>query len=245
MNALGIIPARFASSRFPGKPLAKIAGIPMLKRTFTQAKKAKLLSDVLVATDSKEIMDFCKKESIKAALTSQNCQCGTDRLAEISQNLKADFYINIQGDEPIINPNCIDEIITLAINFPHYHAFNLYKICNSTQAKRDTIIKMILNKDDELLYASRFPIPFSKSAKIPIFYNQVCVYAFTQEALKCYGADKQKSKNEKYEDIEILRLLDLGFKVKMKEVSYESIAVDIPSDIELVEEYLKKHTKKR
>ena len=241
IKILGVIPARYKSSRFEGKPLAKIAGIPMIKRTYLQAKKCKKLDRLVVATDDNKIYDYCISENIDVVMTSINCLTGTDRIAEVSQKLDYDLYVNIQGDEPVISPETIEQIIDEYRNYGNrYIAYNLYKeIEINDEVESDTIIKVIINENEDLIYMSRLGIPFNKSDKTPNFYKQVCVYGFTKKALDIFSSYK-KTKNEQFEDIEILRFIDLNFKVKMIKTKYDSIAVDIPEDIKKVEVFLDK-----
>lgn len=239
LKILGVIPARYKSSRFEGKPLAKINGISMIKRTYLQANKSKLLDKLIVATDDKKIQSFCKEENIPVIMTSDNCLTGTDRIAEVSKELSYDLYVNIQGDEPVIDPSSIDEIVSeYKKHTDEYIAYNLYKkIDEKDEIESNTIIKTITNEKDELVYMSRLAIPFNKSDLKQEFKKQVCVYGFTKKALDMFSS-RNKGINEIYEDIEILRFIDMGYKVKMKETTVDSIAVDIPSDIEKVEKFL-------
>ena len=243
-KSLGIIPARFRSSRFEGKPLAKINGVPMIKRTFNQAKKSKSLSDLVVATDDQRIFDFCKVNDMAVIMTSESCKTGTDRVAEVSCLMPDyDLYINIQGDEPVIDPVAVDQVIEAYKEYgDSYYAYNLYKkIEDSSETSSNTIIKVIFNESGELMYMSRLPVPYNQAQKnLSVHYKQVCVYAFTKEALKIFSLHP-KTHNESYEEIEILRFVELGYKVKMIETNVDSIAVDIPSDILKVEKYLKEN----
>ena len=242
LKIIGVIPARYKSSRFEGKPLCLIKGIPMIKRTYLQASKSKLLDKLVVATDSKKIAEYCKNENIPVVMTSEKCLTGTDRIAEVAKNEYYDLYVNIQGDEPVIDPKSIDEIVEEFNKYEdEYIAYNLYKkIDYLNEINSNTIIKVITNEKDELLYMSRLPVPFNKSKEKPTFKKQVCVYGFTEKALRLF-ASRDKTLNEKFEDIEILRFLDMGYKVKMKETKVDSIAVDIPDDIRKVEEFLDKN----
>lgn len=238
MRIIGVIPARFASSRFPGKPLVLIDGVPMIKRTFTQALGAKSLDALIVATDSEEVKHYCHSQAIPVMMTSPTHLTGTDRIAEVATRLPADLYINIQGDEPLIEPQSIEEVIVEFARYgDNYMAYNLYKSADSKEAQSPHTIKVITNAQDELLYMSRALIPHSKQGKEVAYKKQVCVYGFSPQALKIF-AEHKKTYNERYEDIEILRFVELGFKVKMKETRYSSISVDIPSDVARVEEAL-------
>lgn len=239
LKILGVIPARYHSSRFEGKPLCLIKGTPMIRRTYMQAKQSKLLTDLVVATDSQEIKAYCLSEGMPVVMTSETCLTGTDRLAEVAARYPYDLYVNIQGDEPVIDPTAIDEVVALfQAHGQQYVAYNLYKeICKEEEIRSDTIIKVISNEQDELLYMSRLPVPFTKSKTATAFKKQVCVYGFTKQALVLFSS-REKTLNERYEDIEILRFLDMGYKVKMGETTVDSIAVDIPDDVQKVEVYL-------
>ncbi len=236
---LGVIPARYKSSRFEGKPLALINGIPMIKRTFMQAIKSKLLDDLVVATDDIRIKEYCESENIPFVMTSDTCLTGTDRLAEVAKQLDYDLYINIQGDEPVIDPESISQIIDMYNQFANeYMVYNLYKIITDMEeVNSQTIIKVIVNEDNDVMYMSRLPIPFSNSNLIQDFKQQIPVYGFTKDALTIF-ANHNKTINEQYEDVELLRFIDLGYKIKMQETKVNSIAVDVPSDIVKVEKYL-------
>lgn len=242
LRILGVIPARYKSSRFEGKPLCMIQNIPMIKRTYDQAIKSKLLNKLVVATDSNKIKEYCESENIPVIMTDENCLTGTDRIAEVSKSMYYDLYVNIQGDEPVIDPFSIDEVVSeFKMYGEEYVAYNLFKIIDTNdEVDADTIIKTIVNEKDELMYMSRLGIPYNKSEKEPIFKKQVCVYGFTKKALELFSS-RDKTLNELHEDIEILRFLDMGYKVKMKETKVDSIAVDIPSDVLKVEEFLERN----
>lgn len=243
IKVLGVIPARYKSSRFPGKPLVKINGIPMIKRTYLQAVKSNKLTDLIVATDDDRILKYCQSENIPVVLTSDTCLTGTDRLAEV---VKApsydnyDVYINIQGDEPIIDPEAISQLILEYEKYGNqYCAYNLYKVIrDQVEISSDSIIKVIVNDQNDLMYMSRLPIPYAKNASHPDYKQQIPVYAYTAEALEIFSSNA-KTLNEIHEDIELLRFIDLGLKIKMCETSVESISVDFPDDILKIERFLK------
>lgn len=241
LKICGIIPARFKSSRFEGKPLILINGVPMIKRTYDQAKKSTQLNKLIVATDDKKIADYCKSEGMDVVMTSQDCLTGTDRVSEVAKSNKFDLYVNIQGDEPVIDPKTIDAIVeSFREHGDKYIAYNLYKkVDTNDEPTSPNSIKVVVNQHNELMYMSRLPVPFSKTIEQPIYNKQVCVYGFTREALAVF-AENKKTQNEKFEDIEILRYLDLGYKVKMVETMCDSIAVDVPEDVKKVEAFLAK-----
>lgn len=239
LKIIGVIPARYRSSRYEGKPLALINGIPMIKRTYEQAKKSHHLDELIVATEHEKIKEYCESENIPVIMTSDNCLTGTDRIAEVAKTKHFDLYVNIQGDEPVIDPDSIDEIVNeYQIYQDEYVAYNLYKVIDDEkEINANTIIKTIVNEKDELMYMSRLGVPFNKSDKKVKHKKQVCVYGFTKKALELFSS-RSKTLNEQYEDIEILRFVDMGYKVKMKETFVDSIAVDIPEDIAKVEKFL-------
>lgn len=237
---LGVIPARYKSTRFEGKPLALINGIPMIKRTYNQAKKSELLDELVVATEDTRIVNYCESEGIPVIMTSQNCLTGTDRLAEVSKKMDFDLYVNIQGDEPVIDPNAISQIVDIYHQYGNeYMVYNLYKIIEDMdEVNSRTIIKVIVNEQDEVMYMSRLPVPFSNSGLVQQFRQQIPVYGFTKDALSIFSNHK-KTINEQYEDVELLRFVDLGYKIRMSETKVDSIAVDVPADVKKVEMFLK------
>lgn len=239
ISTLCVIPARYKSSRFEGKPLALIDGIPMIKRTYDQVVKSMLLNNVIIATEDSRIKDYCERENIPVVITSDECLTGTDRVAEVAELFNYDFYINVQGDEPVIDHKVIDQLIGEYMKHKDvYVAYNLYKfISDEKEINSDTIVKVIVNEKDELMYMSRLPVPYSKSGLAPRFKHQVPVYGFTKKALQEFTKFK-KTINEQYEDVELLRFVDLGYKLKMVETDASSIAVDVPSDIYKVEKFL-------
>lgn len=242
ISVLGVIPARYKSSRFEGKPLVEINGVPMIKRTYNQAKKSKLLDGLLVATEDKRILEYCESEGIPVMMTSSECLTGTDRLAEVAKKHHYDFYINIQGDEPVIDPESISQLINEYYSYgEEYIVYNLYKVITDiNEINSKTIIKVIVNESDEMMYMSRLPIPFSNTSLVPDFKQQIPVYGFTSKALDVFS-QQPKTVNEKFEDIELLRFVDLGYKLKMCETFVDSIAVDVPSDVIKIEKYLEKY----
>lgn len=241
VKILGVIPCRYESTRLPGKPLVKIKGIELIKRTYKQCIKSKVLDDLVVATDDVRIEEFCKAENINVIMTSKDCLTGTDRVAEIAEKIQEyDFYINIQGDEPVIDPDSFDCIVEAYNIFgDKYVAYNGYKkITIEDEIPSWTIPKVIFNEQEELMYMSRLPIPYNKGKIDRNYFKQVCVYGFTKKALRVFTS-QGKTINEKHEDIEILRFIDLGYKVKMVRAEYDCIAVDVPEDVLKVEKYLK------
>lgn len=234
MKVLGIIPARYSSSRFPGKPLAEIKGKPMIWHVYNQARKAKLLDNVIVATDNEMIMNTCINYDIQAIMTSELHKTGTDRVCEVAEKIDADIYVNIQGDEPLIEPETIDLAVEPMLNSPEMQVVNLMtKIHNPVDLVNPTIPKVITTKTNRALFLSRGITPFPKGSIDYDYYKQVCVYAFTPDALKIFK-NNERTKNEIIEDIEILRLIELDVHVQFIEVQSDTIAVDTMIDLEKV-----------
>jgi 3-deoxy-manno-octulosonate cytidylyltransferase (CMP-KDO synthetase) len=234
MKSIIVIPARMQSSRLPGKPLIVINGQSMIKRTYNQCAKAFPENRIYIATDNVEIENHCKSENMQVIMTSQNCLTGTDRVAEVAEKIEADYYINVQGDEPLINPKDIIETESAIKKYKGeiingYANFNDEGLYNSL-----SIPKMVFRPDGRLLYTSRSPIPGNKMGDFKKSWRQICIYAYPKSALKGFVAHGKKTPLEAMEDIEILRFLELGYEVRMIPLSSDSISVDIPEDVERV-----------
>ncbi len=240
LNIIIVIPARWASSRLPGKPLIKIKNIPMIIRTYNQCLKVFPKNKIIIATDNKKIKEFCDTSQIKSIMTSKNCLTGTDRVAEVAQKIKADIYINVQGDEPIFNTNDLKKIVNFAKKYPNEIINGYTRIRDEKLFISPNIPKVIFRKDGRLLYQSRAPIPNSKKFKFTKAYRQVCIYAFPRKALKVFKSCKKKTPIEYIEDLELLRFLEIGHEIRMIKMSNQSISVDVRSDIKKVEDYLNK-----
>ncbi|QNK64725.1 3-deoxy-manno-octulosonate cytidylyltransferase [Pedobacter sp. PAMC26386] len=231
MNYIVVIPARYQSARFPGKPLTVINGKSMLQRTYEQCIKAVDKSLVYVATEDQRIVDHCQFLGIQVLLTSDNCLTGTDRIAEVADLVKADYYINVQGDEPLFNPDDITKMISLLDDYRGEILNGYCAITEEKQYRSVSVPKVVFRPDGRLLYMSRSAIPGNKNLAFVKAWRQVCVYAFPFDALRSFAGAKSKTNLEAEEDIEILRFLELDYEVRMIELSSESIAVDNPEDL--------------
>ena len=229
-----VIPARYKSSRFPGKPLVEISGKSMIQRVWEKCVQASNEQNVVVATDDNRIMQHCESHGMNAVMTSEDCLTGTDRVSEVSKALNADFYINVQGDEPLLDPSDIKKVIDAYLSDPSFTYCAMTKISSSNDYNNRNIPKVVCSEDKVLMYISRAGIPSNKEGSTLSTMKQVCIYAFPKNHLKEYGLDKKKSELEKYEDIEILRLIEKGYGVKMVELSSSTIAVDTKEDLEKV-----------
>ena len=242
MKTLIIIPARYHSSRLPGKPLRKLNNKELMLWVLDAcskliSKKVKLV----VATDHRLIHNFVKKNNYQSIMTSSKCLTGTDRVAEVSKKINSDIYINVQGDEPLINLKDIKKIINAKKIHPNKVICGYSRLNKNENDKNRNIPKVVLNSKNELIYISRSSIPGSKKQGIKItnLLKQVCVYGFSKKDLKLFSS-KTKTPLEKIEDIEILRFIELDKKVKMVKLSQNSYAVDTFADIKRVEKILKK-----
>jgi len=232
-----IIPARYQSSRLPGKPLIDICGQSMIKRTYDRCVLALNDKDVFVATDDVRIQEHCQTEQINVLMTPKNCKTGTDRVYEASKQIKSDIYINVQGDEPIIDPDNIRTIIKASLENPGY-IINAMSSIDEIEYRTCTIPKLVTRLDNRLLYISRGAIPTTKSLEFVSAKKQICIYAFPRQALENFANADEKTPLEEVEDIEILRFLELGYEVQMIEVLANSIAVDVPDDVQRVEKII-------
>jgi len=233
MKILGVIPARFKSSRFPGKPLADIHGKPMIAHVYENAMKVSQFDKVLVATDDERIASECTKHKMQFVMTSAEHKTGTDRVAEVAEKHAADFYVNIQGDEPLVSPDTIESAIQPVISSTDFDAINLMtEIRDSSDVVNSTVPKVVVNIKNEAIFFSRSPIPYPKN-KRPKYYKQVCVYVFKRDALKRF-VSLERGPIEQSEDIEMLRFLENRMIVRMVEVHEDSVAVDTAADLEIV-----------
>lgn len=229
-----VIPARLASTRLPNKPLIDIAGKSLIERTWGQVIKAVEKEKVFVLTDDEQILSHCQAKDIQAVMTSKDCLTGTDRVAEFAKNHHFDYYINVQGDEPLMNPNDIHDVIS-ALDEVNEEILNGYTLIDNEADYRSlTIPKVVFRPDGRLLYMSRGAVPNNKKNQFVKAYKQVCIYAFPKKALLAFASETKKTELEDIEDIEILRFLELGYDVKMIKLSNDSIAVDVPDDVEKV-----------
>jgi 3-deoxy-manno-octulosonate cytidylyltransferase (CMP-KDO synthetase) len=241
MKSVVIIPARYKSSRFPGKPLVDLLGKPMIVWVSELSAQAVGKENVYIATDDERISKVVIDAGFNVIMTSNQCLTGTDRLAEAANKIPADIYINVQGDEPLINPKDIINIIKT--KELHYHEIiNGYCPLSSEEDPDNVNIpKVIFTEDNSLVYMSRQAIPgFKDSSQAPSqYYKQVCIYAFTLDELKSYADYGRKSTLEASEDIEIIRFLEWGKKIRMVKTDSGSLAVDVQEDVAKVEKELR------
>lgn len=239
MKIIGVIPARYKSSRFEGKPLADVNGRPMIYWVYSQAKKVKEFEEVYVATDDERIEKICKENNINVVMTSQEHKTGTDRIGEVAKKVKADLYVNIQGDEPLIEPETIVKAIEPFYKNNKLQVSNLMtEINDPVDVINYTIPKVITNKNNIGIYLTRSASPYPKGSINFKYYKQVCVYGFTPSALEFF-CNTERGKIEEIEDIEILRFIENGIQVQFVEVTSNTIAVDTVNDLKKVNDYIR------
>jgi len=265
MTAIVIIPARYDSTRFPGKPLAPLNGKPLIQHVYENSKKSKLAEDVIVATDSTPIFKAVAGFGGKAVMTSDKHTSGTDRIAEAVASLDYDIIVNVQGDEPLIRPAMIDDVISLLDDKKASIGTLMKKIENPEEIFDPNVVKVVCDKEGFAMYFSRAPIPFDrdkwkvKSEELKVkneeskrkieletfnfqlstfnFFKHLGIYSYRRDALLSF-AKMEPVELEQTEKLEQLRALVNGLRIKVKETSFETIGVDTPQDLERVKKWL-------
>jgi 3-deoxy-manno-octulosonate cytidylyltransferase (CMP-KDO synthetase) len=233
---LGVIPARFASSRYPGKALARLAGKPMIEHVWERANMSRYLSDVLVATDDDRIAKAVHKFGGRVCMTRADHPSGTDRLAEIASSEDAALYVNIQGDEPLIDPEAIDAAILSVHGDEAVDMGTLKKqIIDPTDIVNTNVVKVVTNLLGDAIYFSRCPIPYERDGRtgVPIYFKHIGLYVYRREFLLRYP-DLTAGPLEEAERLEQLRALENGYRIRVVATDYESLGVDTPEDLERV-----------
>lgn len=250
---IGIIPARFASTRLLGKPLAKIGGKPMIQHTYESAKKSKILNDVIIAVDDQKLFDVISSFGGKVKMTSSDIKTGSDRIAAVAADIPdADIIVNIQGDEPFIQGKMIDEAIEPLLFDRKVQVSTLVKKINTVEElKSPAVVKVVFDYNNYALYFSRSPIPFVRDAKTNLervrtgeLFKHVGLYVYRRDALFKFTSYKPTDL-EQIEKLEQLRMLENGMKIKIVETEYESFSVDTPEDLEFARRYYEKNVKKQ
>jgi 3-deoxy-manno-octulosonate cytidylyltransferase (CMP-KDO synthetase) len=251
MTAIVIIPARYDSTRFPGKPLYPLKGIPVIQHVYENAKRAGLADDVIVATDSETIFEKVFAFSGKAIMTDKRHPSGTDRIAEVAAELDYDIIVNVQGDEPLIRPEMINDVITILNDERASMGTLIKKIEDQKEITDPNVVKVIFDKQEFAIYFSRAPIPFHRDewkaldhisrvkcqdSQVSV-YKHIGIYSYRREVLLSLSR-MEPTKLEKIEKLEQLRALENGIKIKIKETFFETYGVDTPEDLERVEKCL-------
>ena len=258
-KTIGVIPARYSSTRFEGKVLKPICAKPLVQHVWEAAKKAKLLDDVIIACDDERVKKACLAFGAKAQMTAKEHLSGTDRIAEVVNPLDVKNVVNIQADEPLIKPAMIDSLVNALIHDKSISMATLIKrITNPAELDDSNVVKVVKDKSDWALYFSRSPIPYVRSksqgsvftgksfdseqfklSSAPVFYKHIGLYAYTKDFLFTFKK-LPKSSLEAAEQLEQLRVLEHGYRIKTIETEFDTIGVDTPADLERVEEILKR-----
>jgi len=243
MHCIGVIPARYHSSRFPGKPLADIAGSPMIQWVYERASDAKSLEQVIVATDHEEIRSAVETFGGEAVMTSPDHSSGTDRVAEVIRPIETDLVVNIQGDEPLIDPGAIDAAVAPLTHHPDRNMGTLACPMPSVEMIRDTnVVKVVFDRDQRALYFSRSPIPFVRhhaddDRLQKVYWQHIGLYVYRRDFLLKFTS-YPPTRLEQLESLEQLRALEYGHTIHVEKSDYRSIAVDTPADLKQIQNQL-------
>lgn len=237
-NAIAVIPARLASTRLPRKMLREIAGKPLIGAVYEAVRSSPLLADVLVATDSEEIMSVCRERGWKAQMTAAEHRSGTERVHEISSREAADIYINVQGDEPMVHPEQIEALLRVMQN-PAVQVGTLMTPAADVDIQNPNAVKVVTDLRGRALYFSRATIPFDRDGTRPRYFKHLGLYAYRKPALDRF-VGLPESSLEKSERLEQLRFLENGIPIYVGETPHDSIGVDTEEDLQRVIEILGK-----
>lgn len=237
VEVIGIIPARYQSTRFPGKPLADICGKPMIQHVYERARAAAVLDDVLVATDDERIYQAVEGFGGKAVMTSPEHPTGTDRLAEVAAGLTADIIVNIQGDEPLLSPESIEQAVKPLLEDETLVMSTLkLRVEDPEEALDPNVVKVVTDAAGNALYFSRAPIPYPREGTAT-YYKHIGLYVYRRDFLLKF-ASLPPTPLEQVEKLEQLRALENGYQIRVVETDYAAIGVDTPQDLEKVRKIL-------
>ena len=241
MKIIGIIPARYKSTRLEGKPLADIDGKPMIQHVYERASKSKKLDDLLVATDDQRIIDAVNKFGGKAVLTSEKHPSGSDRVAEVAKKLDADIVVNVQGDEPFINPEMIDEVVEPFENKNLLMATLMHEVLDESDFENPNVVKVVVNREGFALYFSRSLIPYPRNRIDFHVYEHIGLYSYRKDFLLKL-TKLPPTPLERIESLEQLRALENGYKIKviLTRKEYIPLSIDTEEDLKKAREYIKK-----
>lgn len=238
MSMIAVIPSRYASTRLPGKPLVDICGKPMVQHVYERVRRVSLFDEVLVATDDERIANAVEAFGGAACMTSPDCPSGSDRLIEVAKSHPADVYVNVQGDEPLVEPASIEKLARAMLDDPSLQMGTLCYPISAEQAQNPNLVKVVRAHNGNALYFSRGPIPFPRSGGIaPQYFGHLGMYAYRREFLMNFGS-LPYSPLENTEKLEQLRVLQAGIAIRVLEVEATGPGVDTPEDLEAVRRIL-------
>ncbi|MEW9853597.1 3-deoxy-manno-octulosonate cytidylyltransferase [Novosphingobium sp. M1R2S20] len=238
LDELIVIPARYNSTRLPGKPLIQIGGLPMIVQTHARCLEALPRDQIVVATDDDRIAEVCRTNDIRCEMTASDHPTGGDRVAEVAQRIAAKTYINVQGDEPVCNPADIRLLIDAAREHRDRTIIGYCDLSGEAEWRDPNCCKLLFGRGGALIYIGRAPVPATRSGEFSIGYRQICLHAYPGEALAAFARVGGKSELEAIEDHEMLRFLELGRTVHVIRMSNQSIPVDRPGDVARAEAVL-------
>jgi len=237
-----VIPARYGSTRLPGKPLVMLAGKPMIQRVYERAKMAQRVDRVVVATDDERILKAVEGFGGEARMTREDHRTGTERVAEVAAHVPGEVFVNVQGDEPLLDPAAVDTAVNALLEEP---AAQVATVATQVRAAADimdpNVVKTVLDFDDNALYFSRAPLPWVRdtSTKMVVRHlKHLGLYVFQRDALLEYPTLPQ-GELERIEQLEQLRWLENGWKIRVAEVEHDALSVDVPEDVERVEKLIR------
>ncbi|MGB7849029.1 MAG: 3-deoxy-manno-octulosonate cytidylyltransferase [Candidatus Acidiferrum sp.] len=237
-----VIPARYGSTRLPGKPLVPLAGKPMIQHVYERARSAQTVHHVLVATDDQRILDAVQSFGGHARITRSDHRTGTERIAEVAVHEPGDIFVDVQGDEPLIDPAAIDTAVGALLEEPPAHISTVATpIRHAGDIMDPNVVKTVLDFDENALYFSRAPIPWIRDTQQKVhvkYWKHLGLYAFQRDALLEYPTLPQ-GELEKIEQLEQLRWLENGWRIRVAEVVHDAVSVDVPEDVVRVEKLLK------
>ncbi len=232
MRVIGIIPARFHSTRFTGKVLADLGGKPVVQHVWENSKKSKLLDDLVIAADDERIIRQAEVFGAKAVYTSPDQPSGTDRLAEVVNPMDVEIVINIQGDEPMVRPEMIDELVRGILDEKDVRMATLaIRIKDTGEIRNPNVVKVVLDRNGYALYFSRSIIPYRRFENSSVYYKHLGLYAYTKDFLFEF-VNLPKSNLEMTEGLEQLRVLESGYRIKVIETKFDTVGIDTPDDLE-------------
>ena len=238
MDAIGIIPARYGSTRFEGKVLADLMGKSVIQHVWENAKRASTLDDLIVATDEEKVKEEVERFGGKVVLTAKEHKTGTDRLREVVNPIDTKVVVNIQADEPLLHPSMIDDIVRPLLEDKGISMTTLKKkITDPEDLRNPSVVKVVTDKNGYALYFSRSPIPFPRFHDGVVFYKHIGLYGFTKEFLFTFTT-LPVSALESIEGLEQLRVLENGYKIKVAETQFDTIGIDTPEDLKRAKEVL-------
>ncbi|HEY1264415.1 MAG TPA: 3-deoxy-manno-octulosonate cytidylyltransferase [Terriglobales bacterium] len=236
MNAIAVIPARIASMRLPRKMLLNVGGQPLVGRVYSAVRKSPLLADVVIATDSEEILEACRKHGWKAQMTASTHKSGTERVQEISKSIAADVYVNVQGDEPLVRAEQIATLLAV-MKDPATQVGTLKTPAAAADIDNPSAVKVVTDSSGKALYFSRATIPFDRDGAQPRYFKHLGIYGYRKAALDRF-VQWPESSLERSERLEQLRFMENGVAIHVAETEFDSIGVDTADDLRRVEEIL-------